>query len=112
MQTYSFPHRVDDNVAVWAEFKELTEKYNCISLGEGAPAANPPDFLVEELKKSIVEGHNQYSRTFGHPILVNKVAEFYGKKLGRTIDPLNQVIVGAGAYNVIVNTIMALINPG
>jgi hypothetical protein len=44
------PHRVDDTTAVWSEFKELTERYSCISLGEGAPAANPPDFLVKEVK--------------------------------------------------------------
>eukprot|EP00347_Sterkiella_histriomuscorum_P019866 403340007 len=111
---YEFPHRVDDNVAVWSEFKELGERYNCISLGEGAPAANPPQFLINELHKSIQEGHNQYSRTFGHPLLVQKVAEFYGKKLNliRKIDPLKEVIVSAGAYNVIVNTLIALIRPG
>ncbi|CDW83669.1 classes i and ii family protein [Stylonychia lemnae] len=108
---HSFPHRVDDNTAVWAEFKDLTERYSCISLGEGAPAANPPQFLVDELMKAIQEGHNQYSRTFGHPILVQSVAEYYGKKLGQEINPLTQVIVSAGAYNVIVNALLALIRP-
>lgn len=39
---FDLPHRVDNGLAVWEEFKELTAKYNCISLGEGAPATMPP----------------------------------------------------------------------
>jgi hypothetical protein len=42
MENLNIPHRVDDNLSVWAEFKYLSEKYNCLSLGEGAPAASPP----------------------------------------------------------------------
>ena len=48
-----FPVRVDDTVAVWEEFNEVTNKYKCLSLGEGAPAKFPPGFLVENLKKAI-----------------------------------------------------------
>ena len=66
---FRLPHRVDNGLAVWEEFKELTAKYNCISLGEGAPATNPPQFLVDDLMESIKEGHNQYSRAFGNPLL-------------------------------------------
>lgn len=57
-QYYQLPHRVDDTVAVWGEFKEVTNKYNCLSLGEGAPGANPPQFLIDELITAIGEGHN------------------------------------------------------
>lgn len=56
---WKFPYKVDpDFGAVWSEFRELGPKYNCFSLGEGAPGENPPDFLVEELNKAIKEGHN------------------------------------------------------
>ncbi len=46
---HKFPHRVDDNVAVWEEFKELAVNYDCLSLGEGAPSALPPAFLLDAL---------------------------------------------------------------
>ena len=105
------PHRVDNSLPMWEEFKELTSKYECLSLGEGAPGSNPPDFLVEELVKAINEGHNQYTRSFGNPILVNKIAEYYGPKLGRTIDPMGEVVVGAGAYYVIIDMLMTFIDP-
>ena len=53
-----FPNRIDDNVAIWTEFRELGDRYNCLSLGEGAPGGNPPDFLRDELIKAIDEGYN------------------------------------------------------
>ncbi len=56
--TRSFPNRIDDNVAIWTEFKELTLKYNCLSLGEGAPGHNPPNFLKDNMIKAIEEGYN------------------------------------------------------
>lgn len=100
-------------MAVWEEFKEVALKYKCLSLGEGAPAYQPPQFLIDELIKAIGEGHNQYTRTFGNPILVNKIAEFYSSKFGgRKINPLTEVIVGAGAYNTINSILMGLVNPG
>lgn len=87
-QSYDLPHRVDDTVAVWEEFKEITSKYNCISFGEGAPAGNPPQFLIDELMNAIKDGHNQYTRQFGNMDLVKKVASVYGQKLNVSLNPL------------------------
>lgn len=113
MESLSFdlPHRVDNGTSVWEEFKEITAKYNCISLGEGAPSSMPPKFLIDELFTAINEGHNQYTRAFGNPILAAKIAEVYGKKIGRKIDPMSEVTIGVGAYYVIVDLLMALVNP-
>ena len=108
---YSLPHRVDNGLAVWEEFKDMTAKYNCVSLGEGAPTAMPPQFLIDDLMESIKEGHNQYTRSFGNPLLAQKIAEVYGKKLGRKIDPLNEVNIGVGAFYVISDLLMSYIKP-
>lgn len=110
---FNLAHRVDNSLAVWEEFKEITAKYNCISLGEGAPATMPPKFLVDDLMNAINEGpaNNQYTRAFGNPALAAKVAEVYGKKLGRKIDPMNEVNIGVGAYFVISDLLMTFIRP-
>jgi aspartate/methionine/tyrosine aminotransferase len=42
---------------------------------------------------------------------VNKLAEFYGQKLGRKINPLTEIVVGPGANHSINNILMALIDP-
>ena len=71
----------------------------------------PPQFLVDELFTAIKEGHNQYTRAFGNPLLAAKVAEVYGKKLGRKIDPMNEVNIGVGAYYVISDLLMTFVKP-
>jgi len=58
MQARTFPVRIDDNDAIWTEFKELNYKYNCLSLGEGAPGHEPPEFLKAAMINAIKEGHN------------------------------------------------------
>ncbi len=73
--------------------KDLCNKYNCLSLGEGAPNIMPPNFLIDDMIAAMKAGHNQYTRTFGVPALVNKIAEKYGPKLNRELDPMNEVMV-------------------
>ena len=109
---FILPQRLDPNsAAVWEEFKEMTAKYGCISLGEGAPASNPPQFLVDELSIAIKEGNNQYTRALGNPALCQKVAQVYGKRFNRSIDAMTEVIVGIGAYQVLSNLLLTLVDP-
>ncbi len=89
----------------------MIAKYNCISLGEGSPGEQPPQFLIDELITAVKEGHNQYTKAFGNPLLVNKVAELYGPKLGRKLDPMSEVFVSVGAYYAIVQILMTLVDP-
>lgn len=54
LHPFKIPQRVDfGGLAVWEEFKEITAKYNCISLGEGSPAEMPPKFLIDSLTQTI-----------------------------------------------------------
>ena len=39
------PKKLKDTIAVWSEMNEAALKYKCLSLGEGAPGYNPPEFL-------------------------------------------------------------------
>ena len=38
-----------------------------MSLGEGAPGYNTPEFLKQLMKEAIDDNYNQYCRTFGQP---------------------------------------------
>ena len=92
--------------------KDLQIKHNCFSLGEGAPNLMPPQFLIDDMTASMQAGpqNNQYTRTFGIPPLVKKIAEVYGPKLGREIDPMNEVIVTPGANGALMAFINAFCN--
>lgn len=104
------PQKLKDNIAVWSEMKDLQKKYGCLSLGEGAPSLQPPEFLIEDMITAMRDGHNQYTRTFGIPVLVNKIAEVYGPKLGREIDPMTEVLVTQGANGGLMSFINAFCN--
>ena len=108
------PVRLNDTIAVWAEMIELGKKYNCMSLGEGAPGYKPPQFLRDLMMEAIDEnvGYNQYCRSFGHPLLVEQIAKYYGPKLKREINPLKEVLVTSGANGSIGAFITALVNAG
>ena len=111
MQARTFPVRIDDNDAIWTEFKELNYKYNCLSLGEGAPGHEPPEFLKEAMIGAIKEGHNQYSRVMGIPEFVTSVAAYYSPKFNREIKPMQEIFVSAGANSALNSIIFALIDP-
>ena len=49
----SQPLKLDDNIAVWSEMNETAQRYNCLSLGEGAPAYPPPRFLRDFMIEAI-----------------------------------------------------------
>ena len=104
--------KIEDNLNVWQEFKNLGNKYNGDSLGEGGPHFKPPQFLVDNLVKSIEEGHNGYTSCFGHPLARGHIAEMYQDRFNEEIDPAKNVMICNGAnscINVVLNT---LVNPG
>ena len=47
------PLKLHNTTLVWIEMQNLYTKYNCVSLGWGAPDFNPPKFLRDELEKAM-----------------------------------------------------------
>ena len=72
----------------------------------------PPKFLIQDLMDAVNAGHNQYTRTFGTPALVNKIAEVYGGRIGRSLDPMKEVLVTQGATGSLMSFISAYCNKG
>lgn len=62
-----------------------------INASQGFPNWNPPDFVVAAAQKALSEGFHQYTRTAGHPRLVQLLAKRYSKHFGREVDPFAQV---------------------
>ncbi len=58
--------------------------------------------MIDNLLTAISDGNNQYTRPYGNAKLVEKIAESYAKYFsGRKLNPLTEIVVGHGAYNVI-----------
>jgi aspartate/methionine/tyrosine aminotransferase len=102
--------------SVFSEFTALCIEHGAVNLGQGFPDWPTPDFVEEAARVAITELHlHQYTRSAGHPALVDRIADMYGpllKGLGGSIDAMNEVVVTAGATEALFCSMQALIDPG
>mmetsp|Transcript_27122 Transcript_27122/g.40789 ORF Transcript_27122/g.40789 Transcript_27122/m.40789 type:complete len:604 (+) Transcript_27122:628-2439(+) len=108
---------VQSGPTVWSEFGRIASSQEDIAnLGQGFPDWTPPKFAIDALVESAVDvTHNsphQYTRTAGHPKLVNELAGRYSKHLRREIDPMAEVSVTVGASQALYLALQTLIQPG
>ena len=103
---------------VWVEFGALNAKHNTCNLGQGFPDMkhHSPPASVKAAMTEVITGDNllfhQYTRSYGHPRLVNAIAKLYGKLLNRKIDAMNEILITVGAYGSLHAAVNGLVNPG
>ncbi|NXX51485.1 KAT1 transaminase, partial [Tricholaema leucomelas] len=104
---------IDKNI--WVEFVQLAATYSKVNLGQGFPDFPPPDFLKDAFVRAVSgqsQELHQYTRAFGHPPLVKVLAQFFGKLLGRDLDPMTNVMVTVGAYQALFCCFQAFVEEG
>ena len=98
------------------EFGKLSAEYKALNLGQGFPDFKPPQHVIDKMVHAVDGSDNallsQYTRSYGHPRLVNILAKLYGPLMGRTLDPMNNITISVGAYGVLFCAVQGLINPG
>lgn len=101
---------------VWAEFGRISNENNIVAnLGQGFPDWLPPEFATDSLVEATVYSchqPHQYTRTEGHPKLVEQLAKRYSTHLQQKIDPMSEVAVTVGASQALYLSLQALIKPG
>ncbi|ETN59357.1 kynurenine aminotransferase [Anopheles darlingi] len=101
--------------SVWVEYIQLALQYKPLNLGQGFPDYHAPKYALDALAAAANSPDplaNQYTRGFGHPRLVQALSRLYSGLVGRTIDPLNEVLVTVGAYEALYATIQGHIDQG
>ncbi|NP_001089870.1 kynurenine aminotransferase 1 L homeolog isoform X2 [Xenopus laevis] len=103
---------VDENI--WVDLVSLAAQYKPVNLGQGFPDFPPPAFLREAFVRAITEEPllNQYTRAFGHPLLVKNIAQLYSQLLGQDLDPFSNVLVSVGAYGALFCAFQAFVDEG
>ncbi|XP_044530077.1 kynurenine--oxoglutarate transaminase 3 isoform X2 [Gracilinanus agilis] len=100
---------LDSNI--WVEFTKLCADPSVVNLGQGLPDVPLPLYVKKELSKvAAIDQLNQYTRSFGHPALVEVLSSLYGKIYERHIDPLKEIIVTVGGYGSLFNAIQGFID--
>jgi len=100
---------------VWTEFNRLAQEYNPVNLGQGFPDWLPPKFAVDSLVEAVLDSAqspHQYTRSAGHPNLVNQLARRYSTHMKRKIDPMDEVAVTVGASQALYLSLQSLVQPG
>ena len=93
---------------VFATWSRLAVEHQAINLGQGFPDFDAPEFIKEAAVKAIRNGENQYSRSAGHPALVQSIADTFDFP----IDPMEEVTVTCGSTESIAAAILGLVNEG
>lgn len=116
MQKFELPDRYKGSEkSVWVEYIQLALQYKPLNLGQGFPDFHAPENVTKALAAATTSDNpllNQYTRGFGHPRLVNAVGKLYSKILNRELNPNNEILITAGAYEALYATIMGHTSPG
>ena len=83
-----------------------------INLAQGFPDFDPPKPLLDRLAEVSREGPHQYPITMGAPNFRRALAKKCGRFMGRTLDPETEMVVTIGSTEAMVDTLLALTNPG
>ena len=83
-----------------------------INLAQGFPDFDPPKPLTDRLAEVSAVGPHQYPITMGAPNFRRALAKKCGRFMGRTLDPETEMVVTIGSTEAMVDTLLALTNPG
>lgn len=98
-------------VTVFEEITVLAGQHGAINLGQGFPDEDGPREVLEEARRGIAAGANQYAPGQGLPVLREAVAAHQQRFYGLEPDPSTQVLISTGATEAIAATLLALTGP-
>ncbi len=100
-------------VTVFTEMTRLALEHDAINLGQGFPDWSGTDLLKSAAIEAIESGfHDQYPPSPGVPALRKAIAERYGPRIGRVLDPDTQITITCGCTEALSAGFLGLINPG
>jgi len=98
---------------IFTEMNQLAQEHQPLNLGQGKPDFDTPPEILAQLRYFLSTGqHNQYAPGPGTPALRQAVADHARRFYGLNIDPLDGVIVTAGATEGIFASVLGLVDPG
>eukprot|EP01041_Mallomonas_annulata_P010216 gene10216-21294_t len=106
---YSSKLKGFDMPTVWQEFSGLATEYKAVNLGQGFPDWVCPEFAKKACQIAIESDYNQYARSAGDIALVQSIAKHYSPLLGRSINPLTEIITANGATEALFAAMLSIL---
>ena len=96
-----------------AKRKAVSEGKDIIDLGIGDPDEGSPMEVIEALSKAVNDSANHhYPLDPGMPLFRKKIAEWYEKRFGVSLDPAKEILALIGSKEGIAHMPLAFMNPG
>lgn len=112
MKSFVSPAPARFGATIFTEMTALANQHGAINLALGFPDFAGPEGVHEAAAAALRAGENQYSRSGGHPTLVEAVAEHQRRFYGLEYDPLEEVRVFCGATEAVISSMLGLLGPG
>ena len=114
MKTVQVSNRIKNHTrpAIWGAFNAVCSKTQSVNFAQGFPDWSSPPFLIDSLKRHVVDSSQQYTRSLGVPRLVEHIAAKHSSTLKRIINPMTEVVVTNGAVGSLMNVMQAFVNEG
>lgn len=91
---------------------QLSAQTKIVNLGQGLPEYPCPQELKDAAKAAVDADLNQYSNTWGYPLLRLAIASKLKRHNGIIVNPETEVTVTCGASEALNATLLATVNPG
>jgi aspartate/methionine/tyrosine aminotransferase len=98
--------------SVIREMTRVCNKYGGINLAQGFPDFEAPAGIKQAAIEAIEADFNQYSITWGAPVLREAIARKFAGYNGVPVDPETEVTVCCGSTESMIASLMAIVNPG
>lgn len=98
--------------SVIREMTRFAARYDAINLAQGYPDFSCPEELKKAASQALYEDYNQYSITWGSPILRRAIAAKEKKYNRIDTDPEKNVVVTCGTTEAMIASQIALLDPG
>jgi aspartate/methionine/tyrosine aminotransferase len=98
--------------SIFTEMSSLAVKHGAVNLGQGFPDFAAPDFVKDAAVRHINDDRNQYALSYGIPRLRSALADNWLRRHGQNIDPEGEITVASGATELLIDAMLAVVNPG
>ena len=98
--------------SVIREMTRVVSQLGGVNLAQGMPNFPPPPELIEAAHRAIDGDFHQYAITWGAASLRAAIADKYRAFYGMEVDPERHVTVCCGSTEMMLSTLLAVLNPG
>jgi len=98
--------------SVIREMTRVAEDSGAVNLAQGFPEYPVAEQVLAAHHAAVEAGHNQYTRTWGDPLLRRQLAVFLEESFGLRYDAEDELVVTCGASEAIMATLLALLPRG